>query len=247
MIELTEQEKKDELLNVAKYVVEKLDANNIPYVIYYGTLLGAIRHDGFIPWDDDFDLIIPSNYLNVLSDIFDDDGFEFWSNKNINYYDWVPRVSSNETLVSVNNSPWPVYNHTFSTNTLGLAVDIYPVLVEPDSKVLRFLQGILGKIEKKLYSSSFRLKSDKIKKAANMIYAIRSNMKGDVYYFENHLRQRRKNRLFSNRKKVDFCGISVYVPENPELELQEIYGNWRKIPSQSEIDSAVHYEKVYKR
>ena len=45
--------------NIAKYIKMYLDNNKIEYYMLGGTLLGAIRHKGFIPWDDDIDIGIP--------------------------------------------------------------------------------------------------------------------------------------------------------------------------------------------
>ena len=46
------------LLEMAKATAAILEKNNIPYQIAFGTLLGAVRHGGFIPWDDDFDFLL---------------------------------------------------------------------------------------------------------------------------------------------------------------------------------------------
>ncbi len=53
------------LLEMGKVVAGILDAHKIPHTMFYGTVLGAVRHQGFIPWDDDFDLA-------VFDDVYDE-------------------------------------------------------------------------------------------------------------------------------------------------------------------------------
>jgi len=55
---LAMEEIQKKLLYMAKVVCSILEQNNIPYIVIDGTLLGAIRHKGFIPWDDDFDILL---------------------------------------------------------------------------------------------------------------------------------------------------------------------------------------------
>ena len=58
------------ILHVLREVTRVLEELNIPYFMQGGTMLGAIRHDGFIPWDDDVDLGIPrADYDRLLKEV----------------------------------------------------------------------------------------------------------------------------------------------------------------------------------
>lgn len=57
------------LLDMAVVIKDILESHNIPYVITYGTLLGAVRHGGFIPWDDDFDIYLFDDTYELAIDV----------------------------------------------------------------------------------------------------------------------------------------------------------------------------------
>ena len=60
------------ILQVLREVVRILDELEIPYYMQGGTMLGAVRHEGIIPWDDDVDLGIPrSDYQRLLEQVAD--------------------------------------------------------------------------------------------------------------------------------------------------------------------------------
>lgn len=59
MVELNIGEVKSIQLGILKNVSKYCEDNNIRYSLAYGTLIGAIRHKGYIPWDDDIDIVMP--------------------------------------------------------------------------------------------------------------------------------------------------------------------------------------------
>ena len=69
MKHLTLDEIKKIELGILDYVVDICEKNHLRYFLAYGTLIGAIRHQGFIPWDDDIDIIMPRPDYEKLLDI----------------------------------------------------------------------------------------------------------------------------------------------------------------------------------
>ena len=59
MRQISADELKEIQLNLLNNIDHFCKSNGIQYFLAYGTLIGAIRHDGFIPWDDDIDIAMP--------------------------------------------------------------------------------------------------------------------------------------------------------------------------------------------
>lgn len=88
-----------EILDEIVKVCKKYD---IKYSILFGTLLGAVRHKGFIPWDDDLDIgMTPEDYLKFLEVAPKELGKDFYLDDvkyNKNYYLWFAKVKKKNTI-----------------------------------------------------------------------------------------------------------------------------------------------------
>ncbi|WP_105188468.1 LicD family protein [Pseudoalteromonas sp. T1lg48] len=246
-IKLTKEETRKKLLDMAVLITDLLDENDIPYILVYGTLLGAVRHKGFIPWDDDFDIAIPARYQYKLNKIFTSlSGCNFYSQKNHNYYDWVMRVSDQKTKVDAKETEWELYNHTMINNDLGLCIDIYPFYIRPQNRLARLLHSFFTKSSAYLHKLSFVLKSKFIKSIACNLERLRAvNFQGSYYTNAGEIYYGKQ--LFDDLKTCNFDGFNFKIPNNPEDFLVKRYGDWEKIPTKEEIQQAVHYEDVYWR
>ena len=73
MVKIGLKEIQQHLLGIAKEFDRICTEHDIPYFMLYGTMLGAIRHKGFIPWDDDMDFGVPIEYYKQLESILEND------------------------------------------------------------------------------------------------------------------------------------------------------------------------------
>ena len=70
MKEMTLQDMHSFCLDIAKEVHRFCIENGIKYSLGYGSLLGAVRHKGYIPWDDDIDFLIPRPDYDIFCQTF---------------------------------------------------------------------------------------------------------------------------------------------------------------------------------
>ena len=133
-----EQEKLDlihkGILETVKEFVKICEENNFKYYMTGGTLIGAVRHQGFIPWDEDMDLFMPR------------EDYEKFLNSYSNYLPsnlMVKHFSKDEII-----QPWIKLenrNYEISRELLGnesknnLFIDIFPLDVFPDNKIQRII------------------------------------------------------------------------------------------------------------
>lgn len=108
MIPISDAEVKAASLEVLKSLADICDANGFRYMLTWGTLIGAIRHKGFIPWDDDIDVFMPRPDYEKFKTFFEEHQDELHplrlftpSTKDYPYL--IPRLSNDDYPVDIDN------------------------------------------------------------------------------------------------------------------------------------------------
>ena len=120
------------ILIIAKEIKRICEKNSIPYTLDGGTLIGAVRHKGFIPWDDDFDISMSrENYRRFLAVCRTDLGKEFslqtWDNDK-NYPNGFCKIILNNTFLMEKETINSSYKR-------GIYVDVFPWDYVPASTI----------------------------------------------------------------------------------------------------------------
>jgi len=131
MLKLSQEESKKTQVEILLYIDKICKEHNIHYSLAYGTLLGAVRHKGFIPWDDDIDImLLRKDYDTLLSLLSSDADYNLiYEKTNNNWYTYA-KLCDKRTYLREDGYP--------EIETLGVFVDIFPMDFIPDNKLERF-------------------------------------------------------------------------------------------------------------
>lgn len=123
--EETLKEVKKAELNILSTVDDFCQKNNIKYSLAYGTLLGAVRHKGFIPWDDDIDIWMTRENYNKFIRVWKQNPVQGYILQNT---DLEEDFSQNFTKIRKDNTAFIQNEEEKTTNYhKGIFIDIFPL------------------------------------------------------------------------------------------------------------------------
>lgn len=130
----------DVLIEILDYFVSVCEENNLRYFLVYGTALGAYRHKGFIPWDDDLDVAMPREDYQMLLSILEKKPDKKYSIQNeCNEENWFlsfSKLRKNNT-VFLESIAQDIYQNN------GMYIDIFPLdFVADEQKERRKINSI---------------------------------------------------------------------------------------------------------
>lgn len=236
----------DEVKVVQLDMLREIDAycrnNNIHYSLSYGTLLGAIRHKGYIPWDDDVDLIMPYPDLLRFKREFKSDKLKVLDIDTYDYYEWwFPRICHKNT-----------YSKSGKFGTwYGINIDLYPVLgmVEDVEEIKKYMEkgtqlqktafNYINWYRRELKYTPFRFLPG-YKKVIKRIhdYSRMYPFEGAKKYFHVggpfKMYEIFDYDVFSTLIDVDFENCSFLAPKRYDDYLKQVYGDYMTPPPEDQ-------------
>ena len=224
MKELTFEELKSVALEVLSEIDKICIENGFAYSLAYGTLLGAVRHKGFIPWDDDVDIMMPrADYLKFVEYCQNNEtSFKLASVETDPSYGYIfAKACNTKTTLTYENAKW---------NHYGVQVDVFPVdnlgstLAEAKTtfKARRFQRELLV-----AWNWTFcKLSKNKslMRNLAKLIFFVLSR------FTSNRALSRSINRYYEKIIANDFVGIMCGAYRMREIMPSSVYDNYTTLP-----------------
>ena len=230
------------MLDILKFIDKVCRDNGLKYWLEGGTLLGAVRHGGFIPWDDDTDIAMTREdsmkLVKILRRHNPSDEFVIQCREtDPGYFGNWPVVRDLKTEYIQDSQLHNIRRYR------GLQVDVFPVEYTNES-----LWNMSRRLETALIY--FPIAGERFKWLKpfaplnyallhKCLYPLIRKMPADksAYHFQlgNSFKDRHTNDNIFPLSKVTFEGIEFPAPANPDKYLTETYGDWRHIPEGDEI------------
>lgn len=244
-------------LIILKDVVKILEKHNLNYYMYGGSLLGTVRHKGFIPWDDDIDIILFREDFDKALDILNDELPDKYTLVQMNYIDDCFGSFAKVSLKGTTFSRWYTSYVNYET---GINIDLFILDNIPKS-------DFLGKLHHRGYVFCYQfvinscIKVDMYTKFRTKLH----HLFHDILSFIPINRKTWKNLLtkemtfFNNKEtervtdcfnlagymayqrddfepaiKAKFEDLEVRIPKNYDKLLTQIYGDYMKIPPEED-------------
>lgn len=233
-------------LDILKKCKALCETHKIPYYLCYGSLLGAVRHNGFIPWDDDIDIMIPSNYISIFKKHFQQTYSE-------------PLFYSDIDTEKVCLEPWPKIRNSATTSmpvlfkkipaNWGICIDIFPLypissnpLLQKAKKAAFHAQEVLLRASTAVYDPR---SSKKLQYVARLPYVMRKSLtmllarflyagsENSKYVFDGFMVLKR-NDIMARSVQLPFENAQFPVPCEYHSYLTEAYGNYMQLPPEEE-------------
>lgn len=233
------------------------EENNLVYSLFAGTLLGAVRHKGFIPWDDDIDVVMPRNDYEKFVKIVKGKkypGFNLAVPGDVNYAYPFGKFCIEESVVR-EDVFWPEFQ------VFGANIDVFPLDNYPDDekecedfvKHIRYDEGQLGRLTRPhslvaiqhksvrlhLLKKTFGITTDirdhvaKVEETIQQYNCVSTKNMGCTWG-QGMLRTRIEKAKFYDRCLYDFEGYKFWAPRDADSWLTQHFGNYMQLPPVSE-------------
>lgn len=244
---MIEKKCKDLLLSLLDKFVEVCEQNHLQYYLAGGSVIGAVRHKGFIPWDDDIDVHMPrADYekLQLLPD-------SVWGN-NMRLTTWCKTKNYTFDFLKLDLLNTTVIEHIHPDYVGGLYLDIFPLdYISEDKKQVERFEKQYSKLENtyikcvikhdiecnsiwelldlKLARLFYNHKKwmEKWEKLA-MSYGEQNKLCHSHGYF--YYKGGMAEKWFGKGTWLEFEGRKVLVPSDYDAYLKHIFGDYMKLP-----------------
>ena len=238
------------ILNIMKYIHDLCEKHQIEYYMIGGTALGAVRHGGFIPWDDDLDIAMTrenyDRFIEVCQTELDEDDFYL----QVGRKDW-PLYFSKLRLKGTLFDEDVAIDEVAMENR-GIFVDVFPLDFSSNNQFGRIWQYVCSKLliadcmkKRRNYHAkgflkrmatvaSFPLKQQRIRQffyhQVTKYNQQQTSYIGDFFEITRLRDASYSNQLWGSPQKFKFEQIELYGPEEMHEYLSTYFGNYMQLP-----------------